>query len=121
MKCTGKDSVGYYLKIRCGLENRKKDFNFERISELDRRTVMRLGTITSGFSRQVLDNVEWVVRTNHERRNLLELNQAETRVFEELETKPEEAPMIYQESELMDSYKEDLPEGSLMRETGDGI
>ncbi|MBQ6920188.1 MAG: hypothetical protein IJQ74_07635, partial [Synergistaceae bacterium] len=62
------DSVEYYLKIRCGLENRREDFSFENISELDRNTVMRLGTITSGFSRQVLDNVERVVRTNHERR-----------------------------------------------------
>ena len=62
------DSVEYYLRTRCGLENRLEDFSFESISELDGRTVMRLGTITSGFSRQVLDNVERVVRTNHERR-----------------------------------------------------
>ena len=50
-----------------------------------------------------------------------EINQAEARVFEELETKPEEDMTIYQESELTDSDKEDLPEGSLMRETGDGM
>ena len=62
------NSVEYYLRTRCGLENRFEDFSFESISELDVRTVMRLGNITSGFSRQVLDNVERVVRTNHERR-----------------------------------------------------
>ena len=65
------NSVEYYLRTRCGLEIRKEDFSFENISELDGNTAMRLGTITSGFSRQVLDNVERVVRTNRERRNLL--------------------------------------------------
>ena len=64
------NSVEYYLRTRCGLEIRKEDFSFENISELDGNTAMRLGTITSGFSRQVLDNVERVVRTNHERRIL---------------------------------------------------
>ena len=38
--------------------------------KIDASTVMRLGTITSGFSRQVLNNVEQVVRENHERRKL---------------------------------------------------
>ena len=61
-------SLKIALRTRCGLENRLEDFSFESISELDGRTVMRLGTITSSFSRQVLDNVERVVRTNHERR-----------------------------------------------------
>ncbi|MBR0032188.1 MAG: hypothetical protein IJP61_07880, partial [Treponema sp.] len=65
------NSVEYYLRTRCGLEIRKEDFSFENISELDGNTAMRLGTITSGFSRQVLDNVERVVRTNHERRKIL--------------------------------------------------
>ena len=65
------NSVEYYLRTRCGLEIRKEDFSFENISELDENTVMRLGSITSGFSRLVLDNIERVVRTNHERRALL--------------------------------------------------
>ena len=65
------NSVEYYLRTRCGLEIRKEDFSFENISELDGNTAMRLGTITSGFSRRVLDNVERVVRTNHERRKIL--------------------------------------------------
>ena len=64
------NSVEYYLRIRCGLEICKEDFSFENISELDGNTAMRLGTITSRFSRQVLDNVEQVVRTNHDRRKL---------------------------------------------------
>ena len=63
-------SVEYYLRTRCGLENNGIDFNFEKISGLDENTAMRLGTITSSFSRQVLDNVERAVRTNHERRIL---------------------------------------------------
>ena len=50
-----------------------------------------------------------------------ELNQAEERVFAELETKAEEDMTIYQESELTESDKEDLPEGSLMREANDGM
>ena len=50
-----------------------------------------------------------------------ELNQAEERVLAELETKPEEDMTIYQESELTDADKEDLPEGSLMREANDGM
>mgnify|MGYP007101869184 CR=1 FL=1 len=49
------------------------------------------------------------------------LTEAEDRVFEELETKPEEDLTIYHEEDLTDSEKADLPEGSLMRETGDGI
>ncbi len=64
------NSVEYYLRTRCGLENRREDFSFENIAELDGNTAMRLGTITSGFSRRVLDNVEQIVRTNHERRRL---------------------------------------------------
>ncbi|MBR2209646.1 MAG: hypothetical protein IJ859_12635, partial [Synergistaceae bacterium] len=64
------NSVEYYLRTRCGLEIQRENFSFENISELDASTVMRLGTITSGFSRQVLDNVERVVRVNHERRKL---------------------------------------------------
>ena len=62
------NSVEYYLLTRCGLEPYIEDYNFEKISELDKPTVMRLGTITSGFSRGVLDNVERVVRVNNERR-----------------------------------------------------
>ena len=50
-----------------------------------------------------------------------ELNQAEERVFAELETKPEEDLTIYHEEELTDADKEDLPEGSLMREATDGM
>ena len=49
-----------------------------------------------------------------------ELTQAEERVFAELETKSEEDLTIYHESELTDADKEDLPEGSLMREGKDG-
>ena len=64
------NSVEYYLRTRCGLENRREDFSFESISELDGRTAMRLGSITNVFSRHVLDNVERVVRTNHDRRRL---------------------------------------------------
>ena len=63
-------SAEYYLRTRCGLETRAEDFNFEKISELDRNTVMRLGNVVNNFSRQVLDNVERVVRANHERRKL---------------------------------------------------
>ena len=50
-----------------------------------------------------------------------ELTEAEDRVFEELEMKPEEDLTIYHEEDLTDTEKDDLPEGSLMRETGDGI
>ncbi len=50
-----------------------------------------------------------------------ELRQAEERVLAELETKPEEDMAIYLEAELTPSEKADLPEGSLMRETGDGM
>ena len=50
-----------------------------------------------------------------------ELRQAEERVLAELETKPEEDMAIYLESELTPSEKADLPEGSLMREKGDGM
>ena len=50
-----------------------------------------------------------------------ELTEAEDRVFAEVRTKPEEDLTIYHEEELTDSDKEDLPEGSLMRETGDGM
>ena len=50
-----------------------------------------------------------------------ELNQAEARVFEELETKPEDELTIYNETELTEAEKLDLPEGSLMREKGDGM
>ena len=64
------NSAEYYLRTRCGLETRAEDFNFENISELDADTVMRLGNAVNNFSRQVLDNVERVVRTNHERRKL---------------------------------------------------
>ena len=64
------NSVEYYLLTRCGLEPYIEDYNFEGISELDKRTVMRLGTVTSGFSRGVLDNVERVVRENNERRKI---------------------------------------------------
>ena len=49
------------------------------------------------------------------------LRQAEERVLAELETKPEEDMAIYLEAELTPSEKADLPEGSLMRETGDGM
>jgi len=64
------NSVEYYLRTRCGLEIQRENFSFENISELDASAVMRLGTIMSGFSRQVLDNVERAVRENHERRKL---------------------------------------------------
>ena len=50
-----------------------------------------------------------------------ELTEAEDRVFAEVRTKPEEDLTIYHEEELTDADKEDLPEGSLMRETGDGM
>ncbi|MBR0232743.1 MAG: TnpV protein [Synergistaceae bacterium] len=50
-----------------------------------------------------------------------ELNQAEERVFAELEMKPEEDLTIYHEEDLTKSDKEDLPEGSLMRELNDGM
>ena len=64
------NSVEYYLLTRCGLEPYIEDYNFEGISELEKTTVMRLGTVTSGFSRGVLDNVERVVRLNNERRKI---------------------------------------------------
>ena len=64
------NSAEYYLRARCGLEIRAEDFNFESISELDADTVTRLGNVVNNFSRQVLDNVERVVRTNNERRKL---------------------------------------------------
>ncbi|MBQ3760285.1 MAG: hypothetical protein II876_12625 [Synergistaceae bacterium] len=69
-KITGllRDSVEYYLLTRCGLEPYVENYDFEKISELDMPTVMRLGTVTSGLSRRVLDNVEQVVRGNYERR-----------------------------------------------------
>ncbi|MBQ2617833.1 MAG: TnpV protein [Synergistaceae bacterium] len=50
-----------------------------------------------------------------------ELTEAEDRVFEELETKAEEDLTIYHEEDLTESDKADLPEGTLMRETGDGM
>ena len=64
------NSVEYYLLTRCGLEPYVEDYNFEGISELEKSTVMRLGTVTNGFSRGVLDNVERVVRENNERRKI---------------------------------------------------
>ena len=39
---------------------------------MEKSTVMRLGTVTNGFSRGVLDNVEQVVRGNYERRQAYE-------------------------------------------------
>ncbi|MBR2207349.1 MAG: TnpV protein, partial [Synergistaceae bacterium] len=48
-----------------------------------------------------------------------ELNQYEDKILTELETKPEEDMTIYQESELTESDKDDLPEGTLMREPND--
>ena len=76
-------SAEYYLRVRCGLETRAEDFNFENISELDGNTVMRLGNAVNNFARQVLDNVERAVRNNHERRKLgngegLEQNSADS-------------------------------------------
>ena len=73
-KVTGllRDSVEYYLLTRCGLEPYVEKYDFEKISELDKATVMRLGTVTSGLSRRVLDNVEQVVRGNYERRQAYE-------------------------------------------------
>ena len=68
------NSVEYYLLTRCGLEPYVENYNFEGISELDMPTVMRLGTVTSGLSRGVLDNVERVVRGNYERRKIDEQN-----------------------------------------------
>ena len=68
------NSVEYYLLTRCGLEPYIENYNFEGISELDMPTVMRLGTVTSGLSRGVLDNVERVVRGNYERRKIDEQN-----------------------------------------------
>ena len=62
------NSVEYYLLTRCGLDPHVEDYDFERISELEKSAVMRLGTITSGFSRGVLERVEDVVRGNYERR-----------------------------------------------------
>ena len=50
-----------------------------------------------------------------------ELTAAEDRVFEELEMKPEEDLTIYHEEDLTETDKADLPEGTLMRETGDGM
>ena len=50
-----------------------------------------------------------------------ELNQYEEKILTELETKPEEDLTIYQESELTEAEKLDLPEGTLMREKGDGM
>ena len=58
------------MRTRCGLETRAEDFNFDNISELGADTVTRLGNTVNNFSRQVLDNVERVVRNNHERRKL---------------------------------------------------
>ena len=73
-KLTGllRDSIEYYLLTRCGLEPYVEKYDFEKISELDMPTVMRLGTVTSGISRRVLDNVEQVVRGNYERRQAYE-------------------------------------------------
>ena len=50
-----------------------------------------------------------------------ELEQHEDKILTELETMPEEDLTIYQEADLTESEKLDLPEGSLMRETGDGM
>ena len=50
-----------------------------------------------------------------------EINQAEARVLAELKTRSEEDLIIYLEAEMTPSEKADLPEGSLMRETGDGM
>ena len=76
-KITGllRDSVEYYLLTRCGLEPYVENYDFEKISELDMPTVMRLGTVTSGLSRRVLDNIEQVVRGNYERRQANEEEQ----------------------------------------------
>ena len=76
-KLTGllRDSVEYYLLTRCGLEPYVGNYDFEKISELDMPTVMRLGTVTSGLSRRVLDNIEQVVRGNYERRQANEEEQ----------------------------------------------
>ena len=64
------NSVEYYLLTRCGLVPQVENYNFEKISDLDMSTVMRLGTVTSRLSRTVLDNVEQVVRGNYERRKI---------------------------------------------------
>ena len=50
-----------------------------------------------------------------------ELNQYEDKILTELETKPEEDLTIYRESDLTEAEKDELPEGSLMREKGDGM
>ena len=79
------NSAEYYLRTRCGLETRAEDFNFENIAELDGNAVIRLGNAVNNFSRQVLDSVERVVRTNHERRkfeNGREQNSADSLTYQ---------------------------------------
>ena len=46
-----KNSVEYYLRTRCGLENKREDFNFENISELDVKKFMRLGDILKALEK----------------------------------------------------------------------